>query len=80
MSDLEVRPIPKFLGITTSSIKYTKNTITHLVATQICNYSSYKITLPLRVLGFCETNAILYSTPQQVNNAFKFLDSCSQQF
>ena len=55
MSDLEFRPSQKFFRVTISSIKYTKNTNSDIISLNIYNNSPYKITLPLGLLGYCET-------------------------
>ena len=57
MSDLEFKPIHKFFRVTISSIKYMKNTSSDTISLHEYNNCPYKITLPLGLLGYCETNA-----------------------
>ena len=59
MSDLEFRPIHKFFRVTISSIKYKKNSNSDMITLYIYNNSPEKITLPLGLLGYCETNATI---------------------
>ena len=59
MSDLECRPIQKFFRVTISSIKYMKNSNSDMISLHIYNNSPYKITLPLGLLAYCETNATI---------------------
>ena len=73
MSDLECKPIHKLFRVTISSIIYTKNTNTNsdIISLHVYNNSSYKITLPLGLLGYCETNATISPTLEvsyRVNN------------
>ena len=56
-SDLEFWPNHKFFRVTISSIKYMKNTNSDIISLHVYNNSPYKISLPLGLLGFCETNA-----------------------
>ena len=57
MSNLEFRPIHKFLRVTISSIKYMKNSNSDIISLPVYKNSPYKITLPLGLLGYWETNA-----------------------
>ena len=79
MSDLEFRPIHNFFRLTVSSIKHMKDSNSHLISLQINNNSPYKITLPLGLLGYCETNATISPTKEityRVNNILQLLDIC----
>ena len=79
MSDLEFKSIHKFFRITISSIKYMKNSNSDIISLHVYNNSSYQITLPLGLLGFCETNATTSPTNEvayQVNNLLQLLDIC----
>ena len=57
MSDFEFKPIQNFFKITISSIKYLKNTNSDIISLHVYNNTPYQITLPLGLLGYCETNA-----------------------
>ena len=57
MSDFEFRPIHKFFKITISSIKYERNTNSDIISLHVYNNTPNKLTLPLGLLGYCETNA-----------------------
>ena len=73
MSDLEFKPIHEFFRVTISSIKYMKDSNSDMISLYVYNNSPYKITLPLGLLGFCETNAIIFPTKEvayRVNNIF----------
>ena len=61
MSDFEFKPIHKFFKITISSIKYLKNTNSDIISLHVYNNTPYQVTLPLGLLGYCETNATIYS-------------------
>ena len=63
MSDLEFRPIHKIFRVRISSIKYMKDS-NHMISLYIYNNSPYKITLPLRLLGYCKTNATISPTKE----------------
>ena len=63
MSDLEFRPIHKIFRVSISSIKYIKDS-NHMISLYIYNNSPYKITLPLGLLGDCETNATISPTKE----------------
>ena len=79
MSDLEFRPIHKFFRITISSIKYMKDSNSDMISLHIYNNSPCKITLPLRLLGYCQTNATISPTKEiayRVNNILQLLDIC----
>ena len=71
MSVLEFKQIHKNFRVTISSIKYMKNTNSHIISLHIYNNSPNKITLPLGLLGYCETNATITSSLEvayRVNN------------
>ena len=79
MSDLEFKPIHKFFRITISSIKYMKHSISDIISLHVYNNSPYQITLPLGLLGYCETNATTSPTNEvayRVNNILQLLDIC----
>ena len=57
MSDFEFKPIHKFFKITISSIKYLKNTNSDIISQHVYNNTPYRITLPLGLLEYCQTNA-----------------------
>ena len=79
MSDLEFKPIHKFFRVTISSIKYMKNSNSDIISLQVYNNSPYKLTLPLGLLGYCETNATTSPTKEvayRVNNILQLLDIC----
>ena len=79
LCDLEFRPILKFFRVAISSIKYMKNSNSDMISLHIYNNSPYKITLPLGLLGYCETNATLSPTKEKayrVNNISQLLDIC----
>ena len=60
MSDLEFRPIQKIFQVTISFIKYMKNSKSDMISYDVNNNSPYKVTLPLGLLGYCETNATMF--------------------
>ena len=75
MSDLEFRPIHKFFRVTISCIKYMKKSNSDTISLHIYNNSPYKITLPLGLLGYCETNATISPTKKmasRVNNFYNY--------
>ena len=77
MSDFELKPIHKFLKITTSSIKYLKSTNSDIISLHV--YTPYQVTLPLGLLGYCETNATIspiHEVAYRVNNILQLLDIC----
>ena len=77
MSDFEFRPILKFLRVTISSIKYTKDSNSDIISLHVYNNSPYKITLPLGLLGYSETKATTSPTKKvayRVNNILQLLD------
>ena len=79
MSDLEFRPIHKFFRVTISSIKYMKNSNSDLISLHIYNTSPNKITLPLGLLDYFETNSTISPTKAiayRVNNVLQLLDLC----
>ena len=79
MSDFEFKPIHKFFKITISSIKYSKNTNSDIISLHVYNNTPYKVTLPLELLGYCETNATISPINEvayRVNNILQLLDIC----
>ena len=79
MSDFEFRPIHKFFKITISSIRYEKDIKTDPISLHVYNNTSNKITLPLGLLGYCETNATTSPVQEKayrVNNILQLLDIC----
>ena len=79
MSDFEFRPIQKFFRVTISSIKYMKNSNSDIVSPHVYNNSPYKITLPLGLLGYCETNVTSSPTKEvayRMNNILQLIDIC----
>ena len=77
MSDLEFRPIHKFFQVTVSSIKYMKNKSSDIISLHVFNNSRYKITLPIGLLGYCETDAPTSPTKKvayRKNNIIQLLD------
>ena len=74
-----MKVIHKLFRVTISSINYTKNTNSVIISSHVYNKSLYKITLPLGLLGYCETNATTSPTVEtayRVNNILKLLDIC----
>ena len=62
-----------------SSIKYIRNSNSDIISLHVYNNSPYQITLPLRLLGYCETNARTSPTNEvayRVNNILQLLDIC----
>ena len=79
MSDFEFKPIHKFFKITISSIKYLKNTNSDIISLHVYNNTPYQVTLPLGLLGYCETNATISPINEvayRVNNILQLLDIC----
>ena len=79
MSGLEFKPIHKFFRVTISSINYSNNTISNMMPLHVYNDSLYRITLPLGLLGRCETNATISPTVEtayRVNKILKIIDIC----
>ena len=81
MSDFEFKPIHNFFKITISSIKYSKNTNSDIISIHVYNNTPYQVTLPLGLLGYCETNATISFSPinevaYRVNNILQLLDIC----
>ena len=77
MSDFEFKPIHKFFKITISSIKYLKNTNSDIILLHVYNNTPYQVTLPLELLGYCETNATIspmHEKAYRVNNILQILD------
>ena len=61
MSDLEFRLIHKLFRVIISSFKYMKDSNSDLISLLIYNNSPYKKTLPLGLLGYCESKTIFYN-------------------
>ena len=79
MSEFEFKPIHKFFKITTSSIKYSKNTNSDIISLHVYNNTPYQVTLPLRLSGYCETIATISPINEvayRVNNILQLLDVC----
>ena len=79
MSDLEFKPIHKFFRITISSINYMKHSNSDIISLHVYNSSPYQITLPLGLLGYCETNATTSPSNEvayRVKNILQLLDIC----
>ena len=82
MSDFEFRPIHKFFKITISSIKYENNINSDIISLHVYNNTPNKITLPLGLLGYCETNATTSPVKEiayRVNNILQLLDICQSK-
>ena len=83
MSDFEFKPIHKFFKISISSIKYSKNTNSDIISLHVYNDTPYQITLPLGLLGYCETNAKtspINGVAYRVINILQLLDICQSTF
>ena len=83
MSDFEIKPIHKFFKISISSIKYSKNTNSDIISLHVYNDTPYQITLPLGLLGYCETNAKtspINGVAYRVINILQLLDICQSTF
>ena len=79
MCDLEVRPTHKFFRVSVSSIQYMKDSNSDRIALHIYNNSPYRITLPLGLLGYCETKATVSPTKEiayRANKVLLLLDIC----
>ena len=79
MSDFEFKSIHKFFKFTISSIKYSKNTNSDIISLHVYNNTPYQITLPLGLLGYCETNATISPIKEVVyrdKNILQLLDIC----
>ena len=79
MSDLEFRPIHKFFRVSISSIKYMKESNSDMISLHIYNIFPYKTTLPIGLLGYCETNSTISPTKEiayRVNSILQLLDIC----
>ena len=79
MSDFEFRPIHKFFKITISSIKFVKNTNSDIISLHMYNNTPNRITLPLGLLGYCETKATTLRVKEvayRVNNILQLLYIC----
>ena len=62
-----------------SSIKYSKNTNSDIISLHVYNNTPYQVTLPLGLLGYCETNATISPINEvayRVNNILQLLDIC----
>ena len=69
----------KIFRVTISSIKYTKNSNSDIISLHVYKSSPYKITLPLGLLGYCETNTTISPTLEAAyrkNNFLKLLNIC----
>ena len=56
-----------------------KNSNSDIISLHVYNHSPYKITLPLGLLGYCETNATTSPTTEvayRVNNMLHLIDIC----
>ena len=56
-----------------------KNSNFDIISLHVYNHSPYKITLPLGLCGYCETNATTFPTQEvayRVNNILQLLDIC----
>ena len=79
MSDLEFKTIHKFFRLTIFSIKYMRHSTSDIILLHVYHNSPYQITLPLGLLGYCETNATTFPTNEvayRVNNIIQLLDIC----
>ena len=79
MPDLEFRPIQKNFRVTVSSTKVMKSSNSDIISLHVYNNSPYKITLPLELLDFCQTNAKRFPAKEKayrVNNVLKLLGIC----
>ena len=79
MYDFEFKPIHKFFKITISSIKYLKKENSDIISLPVYNNTPFRITLPLELLGNCETNATtspVNEVAYRVNNILQLLDIC----
>ena len=79
MSDFEFRPIHKFFKITISSIKYERNNNSDIISLHVYNNTPNKVTSPLGLLGYCETNETTSPVKEiayKVNNILQLLDIC----
>ena len=79
MSDLDFRLIHKFFRVTISSKLYMKNSNSDIISLHVYNNSPYKLTRPLGLLGYCETNATTSPTKEvayRVINLLQLLDIC----
>ena len=82
MSDFEFKPIHKFFKILISFIKYSKNTNSDIISLHVYNNTPYQVSLPLGLLGYCETNATISPINEvayRVNNILKLLDICQSK-
>ena len=84
MSDFELKPIQNFFRITISSKKkYLKNTNSDNISLHVYNNTPDLITLPLGILGYCETNAttsLINEVAYRVTNILQLLDICLSTF
>ena len=79
MSDFEFRPIHKFFKITISSIKYERNNNSDIISPHVYNNTPNKVTLPLGLLEYFETNATTSPVKEiayRENNILQLLDIC----
>ena len=60
-----------------------KNTNSDILSLHVYNNTPYQITLPLGLLGCCETNATtspIHEVAYRVNNILQLLDICQSNF
>ena len=79
MSDFEFKPIHKTFKITISSKKYWKNTNSDIMPLHMYKKTPYQVTLPLGLLGYCETNASISPINEvtyRVNKIHQLLEIC----
>ena len=60
-----------------------KNSNSDIISLHVYNNSPYKITLPLEILGYCETNATTSPTKEvayRVKKILHLLDICQSTF
>ena len=76
---MKLKPIHKFFKVTISSIKYSKNTNSDIISLHVYNNTPYQVTLPLVLLGYCETNATvspINEVAYRINNILQLLGIC----
>ena len=77
MSYLEFRPNHKLFRVTISSIKYMKDSRSDMISLQMYINFPFKITFPLGLLRYCETNATISPTKEiayRVNDSLQLQD------
>ena len=60
-------------------MKYSKNTNSDIISIHVYNITPYQVTLPLGLLGYCETNATISPINEvayRVNKIIQLLDIC----